>query len=349
MLDGECRLHACPTVRKGFTSVRPLKVILKRKVPYPATWVVFDLRIIATVPVYNEADIIGQVLGHLHEQGILFVVLDGGSQDGSIEIAQGFRGKGLLEHRIVRRDFLRLREDLDCLIEMASAYFPDWILKNDADEFLESREQGRTLFDAIAAEDQLGFNITQFDNFEFCLTEMDSSSSEPDIRKRLRFYTWSDDFQYKAWKYVPGATYRETGGHYPLLPRGTKPKVSPRKLVMRHYRFRSPEQAVRRVFKERLPRYSPEERANGWHAHYDHFKEDPQFFILASDMLSRYDEDCRWDLTRRFDWYNGSRYPTSEALFSGELRKLVSASLRIVREEGIRSLGVRALKKIAKT
>jgi hypothetical protein len=67
--------------------------------------------------------------------------------DGSVEIAQSFRDKGLLKHRIVRRDSCTLREDLDCLIEIAGHYSPDWILKNDADEFLESREQGRTLLD----------------------------------------------------------------------------------------------------------------------------------------------------------------------------------------------------------
>ena len=35
--------------------------------------------VVATVRVYNEADIVDQVLGHLSEQGINFVVLDGGS------------------------------------------------------------------------------------------------------------------------------------------------------------------------------------------------------------------------------------------------------------------------------
>ena len=44
------------------------------------------MRIIATVPVYNEVDIIGQVLEHLSTQGVDFVVLDGGSHDGSAEI-----------------------------------------------------------------------------------------------------------------------------------------------------------------------------------------------------------------------------------------------------------------------
>ena len=32
--------------------------------------------VVATVRVYNEADIVDQVLGHLSEQGINFVVLD---------------------------------------------------------------------------------------------------------------------------------------------------------------------------------------------------------------------------------------------------------------------------------
>jgi hypothetical protein len=57
-------------------------------------WGVVALHVVATVLVYNEADIVGQVLDHLREHGISFVVLDGGSQDGSIEIAQGFKGGG---------------------------------------------------------------------------------------------------------------------------------------------------------------------------------------------------------------------------------------------------------------
>lgn len=261
----------------------------------------FELHVVATVPVYNEADMLDQVLDHLHEQGISFVVLDGGSQDGSIDIAQRFKGKGLLEHRILRRDVCKLREDLDCLIEMAARYSPDWILKNDADEFLEAREAGHMLLEAITTEDGHGFNIIQFDNFDFCLTKKDYQSREPDIRKRLRFYEWTDDYRYKAWRFYQGATYRDSGGHYPVFPGWVKPKVSPRKLVVRHYPFRSPEQAMRKVFKERLPRYAQEERAIGWHLHYDGFKEDPGFFIRDSRLLSEYKEDCEWDTTKRVD------------------------------------------------
>jgi glycosyltransferase involved in cell wall biosynthesis len=295
------------------------------------TRVVFGLNVVATVPVYNEADILGQVLDHLHEQGISFVVLDGGSTDGSVEITESFEGKGLLEHRVIRRDVLRLREDLDCLIKMAARHSPDWILKNDADEFLEAREAGQTLVDAITAEERYGFNVIQFDNFRFCLTEKDWNSKEPDIRKRLRFYAWVDDYAYKAWKYYPGATYRDSGGHYPTFPRWVKPRMSPRKLVMRHYPFRSPEQALRKVFKERLPRYTREERAIGWHVQYDGFKEDAGFFIRDSRLLHEYKGNCGWDTTERIDWGTNRKPPTREYLFgrwSGQrmwLRRWASA------------------------
>ena len=143
------------------------------------------LRVVATVLVYNEADIVGQVLDHLHEHGVSFVVLDGGSEDGSIEIAQAFTGKGLLEHKVVRRSVWKYREDLDCLIQMAARHSPDWVVYNDADEFLEPREPGRTLYEAIARENQLGFNIIQFDQFRFLsnrkrLPEQQNLTSEKD-------------------------------------------------------------------------------------------------------------------------------------------------------------------------
>jgi glycosyltransferase involved in cell wall biosynthesis len=276
---------------------------------------VVALHVVATVLVYNEADIVGQVLDNLREHGISFVVLDGGSQDGSIEIAQGFKGRGLLEHKVVRRSVWKYREDLDCLIRMAAKHSPDWIVYNDADEFLEPREPGQTLYEAIAREDQLGFNVIQFDNFDFCLTERDYESREPDIRKRLRFYTWCDDYRYKAWKYCRGATLRDGGGHYPVFPGGVKARVSPRKLVMRHYRFRSLEQAFRKVFAERLPRYAPEELAIRWHVGYYRLERDARFFVHDSRLLSEYSETGGWDVTRRLDYPGWRNFPSQEYLF----------------------------------
>jgi glycosyltransferase involved in cell wall biosynthesis len=273
------------------------------------------LLIVSAVNVYNEADILDQLLTHLHDNGISFVVLDGGSRDGSIDIAREYYTKGLLAHEVVKRDFKRWDLDLEYSLQMAIACSPEWILRNDADEFFESAVLGERLCDAISKEDKAGFNIIQFDNFEFCLTEKDFNSDEPDIRKKLKYYTWSDDYRFKAWKYYQGATDKPSGGHYPSYPPDVKPKVSPRKFVMRHYRFTSPEVAIRKVFEEKLPRYPPENRARGWHWHYDHFKRDPTFFILDSSKLSKYEENGRWDLTKKHDWYPNWSYPRREQLF----------------------------------
>lgn len=280
-----------------------------------------EVRVIAGMRVYNEADILDQALNHLHEQGISFVIVDGGSQDGSVQIAKRYMNRGLLEHRIIVRDFSWPNLDLACLNEMASRYDPDWILRNDADEFLEAPDKlarGVKLSDAIAEVDRRGFNVIQFDNFEFHLTEKDYESAKPDIREKLLFYSWSDDWRYKAWKYYPEVSDSETAGHYPIFPSSIKAKVYPQKFVMRHYRFRSTEQGLRRVFKERLPRYAPELRARGWNYHHDHFKEDPQFFILDSSKLSKYDGDGKWNTSIRPNKIGPtvrSVYPSRQDLF----------------------------------
>ena len=154
------------------------------------------LRLVATMMVYNEADILSQVLDHLVDQGVHFVILDDGSEDGSVEIAQNYAGKGLLEHKVLKHDTMMWGENLDRLLEMAARHHPDWILKNDADEFLEPPQEDETLARAIAEEDSRGYNAIQFNDFEFHLTDQDYNSNEPDIRKRLKFYTWWGDFLY---------------------------------------------------------------------------------------------------------------------------------------------------------
>ena len=271
------------------------------------------LRVVATMMVYNEADILSQVLDHLVDQGVYFVILDDSSGDGSVEIALSYAGKGLLEHKVVKHDTMMWGKNLDCLLEMAARHHPDWILKNDADEFLEPPQEDETLAQAIAQEDSRGYNVIQFNDFEFRLTDQDYNSNEPDIRTRLRFYTWWGDFLYTAWKYYPRTSYRESAGHFPIFPKGIETKTSPRKFVMRHYRFRTPEQALRRVFKERLPRYSRIELAKGWHHNYDTCREDPRSFIHDSSGLSYYPGSGKWEFTRGVREHPELRpYPSAE-------------------------------------
>ena len=54
------------------------------------------MRIVGMIPVYNESDIIGQVVHHLISQGVQLVIIDNGSNDGSYEICRKFLSKGVL-------------------------------------------------------------------------------------------------------------------------------------------------------------------------------------------------------------------------------------------------------------
>ena len=267
------------------------------------------MRILGLMTVYNESDIVGQVVAHLVSQGIELVIIDNGSTDGSYEICSEFLGKGVLAIEVFPTERFELQVILQRLHQMALAYQPDWGLLSGADEFLESPYRGLTLREAIQVEAEKGYNIIQFNNFEFYPTEKDEHSSEKDVRKRLRHYTWHDDYQYRCWKVYPGMTIHEAAGDIPKFPAGTENRVSPNKFVMRHYKIRSYEHGLRKVFAERLQRYSPELLKKGWHVHYRRFRTEREYFVIESSKLTRYDEDGSWNLTRTFDSSFGAWNP----------------------------------------
>jgi glycosyltransferase involved in cell wall biosynthesis len=269
------------------------------------------MRIVGLMPVYNESDIVEQAIDHLISQGIELVLIDDGSADGSYEICSTFLGKGVLSRERLSNKYFEFQLILQRLFETAQNYAPDWTLLSGADEFLESPYRGLTLKDAIELESSKGHNLIQFDNFEFWPTEKDHDSKESDVRKRLRYYSWQDDFQFLCWKVYPGMTVHETGGHIPRFPEGVPVRVSPNKFVLRYYKIRSYEHGLRKVFRERLPRYSPELRKKGWHVRYDNFGKERNYFVIDSNKLTKYEENGNWNLTKTFDGSFGAWNPPS--------------------------------------
>ena len=55
--------------------------------------------------------------------------------------------------------------------------------------------------------------------------------------------------------------------------------------LLKHYPLRNPGQARRKVFGERRPRYSPEEREFGWHTHYDEIQAYHPFKWDAAELI----------------------------------------------------------------
>lgn len=288
------------------------------------------------IPVYNESDIIEQVIRHLLSQGLSLVIVDNGSNDGSYEICRRYLQNGVLsiERRWTERHEWRLM--LQRLFTMALQHSPDWAVLSGADEFLESPYRGYTFGEAIEIEARKGHNLIQFDNFEFWPSEKDSSSPETDVRRRIKYYSWHDDDQFRCWKVYPRMVIHEQGGHRPTFPLGVEQRISPNKFVLRHYKIRSYEHGLRKVFTERLPRYSPELRSMGWHVHYDNFTRDKDHFIIDSSKLTKYNEDGNWNLTKTFDGSFGAWNPPSARERLSQFEQKASEreqKLRILEEE----------------
>jgi len=97
------------------------------------------------------------------------------------------------------------------------------------------------------------------------------------------------------------ASYEQAGSGLAIFPRDVRVRLSPHKFTMRHYAIRSYEQGLRKAFDERLARY-PEHEKRKWGLHkYARFGREERYFIISSSMLTRYDEDGRWVLERKFD------------------------------------------------
>jgi len=65
-------------------------------------------------------------------------------------------------------------------------------------------------------------------------------------------------------------------------------QVYPIRFLLKHYPIRSQAHGQHKVLTERKGRFDPEERARGWHVHYDHVDTQTSF-IVDPTRLERYD------------------------------------------------------------
>src|SRR5213592_4254980 len=95
------------------------------------------MRLVMTLLVRNEADIVDAHLAfHLHA-GVDFVIAtDTGSDDGTIEILESYAREGLL-HVIHDSDpeFLQTEVVTQMARLAATGFAADWVINSDADEF----------------------------------------------------------------------------------------------------------------------------------------------------------------------------------------------------------------------
>jgi hypothetical protein len=274
--------------------------------------------------VHNEVDMIRDVIESHLEQGLKVVALDNGSSDGAHEVCASFADRG----RIVLDRWEPDGIDLDLLTRrlyrMALDAGADWLLWSDGDELLQAAEPSQTLRDVIAEADAAGNNLIQFDRFDFFMTDQDGPT-EATIPERLQHYSWQGDFNYRAWRYVPGIRAEPSLAHLPFFPDGVSYRIHPEKQVLRHYPYRSPEQAQAKL--ETLLGKFPDDPVErpGWQHRYVRLAEQGQCGEnVPAEQLTRYSGDHAWRRDPSFTPFIDPQ-PTRSDLFTAEGRLAIPA------------------------
>ena len=236
-----------------------------------------NFRVVAIMPAFNEADIIVPSLESLIQEGLDVYLLDNWSTDGTERLASRFLGRGLLKIERFPQERpnnrYSLRRVLERVTQLADEIGADWIVASDADEVRCSPWPGVSLRDAIYAVDRRGFNAIDYTNVVFEPT--DDDFRDGGSLSHFRHFRFGPDLWHlvriNSWKRL-GRTVDlvESGGHEV---RFEGRRVFPFKFLLKHYPIRSQRQGERKIFRERKPRFSEEERALGWHVQYDGIQE----------------------------------------------------------------------------
>jgi len=274
------------------------------------------MKIVGMISVFNEEDIIEEMINHSISQGLDLVVLDGGSTDSTYDICKKFSDNGELKFYQFKTKNWDLGLNLRMSYDLALLEKPDWIIHMDADEFFESGKDELNFKQAINKVDKEGYNLIQFNLFEFFVTDNDNNISNS-ITEKLPYYSFETDFVYRAWKFFPGIKIEPSGGHYPIFPDGLKYRIYPEKFVCRHYRFRNQKQAEKKM-KERIERTKNiVDIKIGWHSHLRKIVDEKNTLIVEHTLLNRYNKNNEWNNEKKFSYFKKD-HKKREELFSDD-------------------------------
>lgn len=234
-------------------------------------------RVCAIVSTYNEADVVHEVVARLIDHGVDVFLIDNNSTDGTLEAVAPLVGKGVInvESAIYRdvagQEIFDLTGILKHKERIAKALPHDWFINADADEIRLAPWSDYSLSEGIARVDREGFNLINFKLFNFRPLIGSNSNPQAGYEAAFTHYEPGESVslrQVRAWKRSDSIDIASSGGHSTVVP---SPRVYPLRFLLKHYPIRSRQQAIEKVMLGRKARFKAEEKAQGWHSHYNAF------------------------------------------------------------------------------
>jgi glycosyltransferase involved in cell wall biosynthesis len=224
-----------------------------------------SVRVVALVATYNEERFIGSCLEHLIEQGVQVYLIDNSSSDRTVEIAERYLGRGLIDIETFPRagGVYKWRSILERKEQLATTLEADWFMHVDADEIRLPPRSARTLARTFAEVGAQGYNAVNFLEFTFVPTREAPDHDHPYFWRTMRwYYPFLPRFPHRlnAWKrQAKPVGLAPSGGHRVRFP-GLR--MYPESFKMRHYLFLSVAHAIDKYVKRS---YDPAEVQDGWH------------------------------------------------------------------------------------
>ena len=130
------------------------------------------MRVVALLAVRNEERFVTSCLGRLASHGVDTYLIDTGSTDRTLELAERWLGRGLIGIEELRLPGGRfsLPAILERKEQLAATLDADWLVHLDADEARVPPRSDRTLAVALAEADAAGYNAVNFLEYTFVPT-----------------------------------------------------------------------------------------------------------------------------------------------------------------------------------
>lgn len=178
--------------------------------------------ICAVIAARNEYLYLRELLPYLASQKIDVFLIDHASTDGSDELYRLYAGNPIIGlEQLPWQGSFSLRKQLEKKALVIDGLTHDWVIHQDADEWLEHRDPGKTLRTAIEEAHADGLTALNFDEFVFLPRRERHDPCDADYRGATRYYFFAPGplRLQRAWARSPGFGSVGSGGHILSGPR----------------------------------------------------------------------------------------------------------------------------------